>query len=130
MKFYSVQKYSFTILLFCILSLSHKTFAGSSAGRRVAVIAPSVSTSMEARSIMREQHWTEVSLRNAEAILVVVRSAIYEPLKFTYDCVKDLKQDADFQLNISGTYFHVYVYSFNDDLSINSIKHIYYEARD
>jgi len=42
----------------------------------VAVIAPSVSTRMEARSILARLGWHETALRDASAILVVVRSML------------------------------------------------------
>lgn len=50
----------------------------------VAVIAPSVSTSMEARKILAELGWHEVPLRNASCVLVVVRSMLFNPLIGVY----------------------------------------------
>jgi len=94
----------------------------------MAVIAPSVSTSMEARSIMREKGWLETNFRQADGILVVVRSMLFNPLNYSYRSIDDLQKDADMQLNISGEKFHVYIYQINDDLSVTQLKHISYKA--
>src|SRR5262249_5483062 len=88
----------------------------------VAVIAPSVSTSMKAREIRAAVlKKREVSLRYAEAILVVVRSSLFNPLRSSYDSVGELKRDADNQLNIAGPKFHVYTYSIDDDLAVSQL---------
>lgn len=106
--------------------------AGATTGRGlgVYVIAPSVSTSMEARSIRMKKGWVESSLRQADAILVVVRSMLFNPLDYSYDSVKELEDDADSQLNISGENFHVYIYSIDDDMEVSQEKHISYKADD
>src|SRR5579885_2933634 len=106
--------------------------AGTAAGKglRVYVIAPSVSTSMEARSIRMKNGWVESSLRQADAILVVVRSMLFYPLDYSYDSVKELEDDADSQLNISGENFHVYIYSIDDDMKVTQEKHVSYKAKD
>ena len=75
----------------------------------VAVIAPSVSTSIKAREIRAQLKKSEVPFRYAEAILVVVRSSLYNPLQYSYDSVGELQRDADSQLNISGPKYHVYL---------------------
>jgi hypothetical protein len=92
------------------------------------VVAPSVSTSMEARRIMAKLAWTSVSIRKASAALVVVRSGLYNPLRGSYDSQCELKEDADRQLNIAGTNFHVYVYDLRDDLSARQVDHQTYKA--
>ncbi|MBD3750825.1 MAG: hypothetical protein IE931_15255 [Sphingobacteriales bacterium] len=98
-------------------------------GLNLAVIAHSVSTSMEAREVLRRQGWSETSnLRQADGVLVVCRSMLSYPLNSSYDSIKELDEDADFQLNISGANFHVYVYRINDDLSVDEVKHIHYPA--
>jgi len=97
-------------------------------GLSVAVIAPSVSTSIEARQVMRRFGWTETNFRNADAILVVVRSMLYNPLNYSYGSIKELQDDADMQLNISGENFHMYIYSIENDLSVNQLKHVSYKA--
>jgi hypothetical protein len=99
-------------------------------GLGVYVIAPSVSTSMEARSIRIKKGWTESSLRQADAILVVVRSMLFNPLDYSYDSVKELQDDSESQLNISGENFHVYIYSIDDDMKVSQEKHVSYKADD
>jgi hypothetical protein len=94
----------------------------------VAVIAPSVSTSMKAREIRVQLKKSEVPFRYAEAILVVVRSSLYNPLQYSYDSVAELQRDADNQLNISGPKFHVYVYSMDDNLAVAQLSHRSLEA--
>jgi len=96
----------------------------------VAVIAPSVSTSMKAREICRSMHWSETSPKKADFVLVVVRSSLYNPLSYSYNCYCKLRDDADSQLNISGPTYHVYVYSLNDDLSVGQLKHVTFDADD
>jgi hypothetical protein len=71
----------------------------------VAVIAPSVSTRMEARAVLARLRWRETTLREAEGILVVVRSMLFNPLDSSYDSIKELQDDAEGQLNISGEVF-------------------------
>ncbi len=97
-------------------------------GISVAVIAPSVSTSIEARRIMASQGWTQGKFKTAEAILVVVRSSLSLPLRSSYIFVGELKEDADRQLNIAGPKFHVYLYQLGDDLECTELRHISYEA--
>jgi hypothetical protein len=99
-------------------------------GEKVTVIAPSASTSIEAHAIMLRLGWVETNLREAQVILVVVRSMRYEPLSDLYGSHKELQEDANKQLNTSGPDFHVYIYRINDDLSVTQIRHTSYEADD
>jgi hypothetical protein len=99
-------------------------------GEKVAVIAPSVSTSIEARSIMRRFGWVQTNLREAQFILVVVKSILFYPLNYSYGSIKELQDDADMQLNIIGENFHIYIYQINDDLSVTELKHTSYKAHD
>lgn len=99
-------------------------------GLGVFVIAPSVSTSMEARSIRMKKGWVESSLRQADAVLVVVRSMLFNPLDYSYDSVKELQEDAERQLNISGEKFHVYIYLVDDGMKVRQEKHASYKAFD
>jgi hypothetical protein len=100
-------------------------------GEKVAVIAPSVSTSIEARSIIGKNKWIESNPREADFILVVVRSSLSLPLNISYDCYKELRDDAEGQLNISGRNFCVYLFQLNDDdLSLIEIKHTHYKAEE
>lgn len=100
-------------------------------GLSVAVIAHSISTRMEARQVLRRQGWTETTnLRQADGILVVCRSGLNWPLNSSYRSIKELDDNANSQLNISGSNFHIYVYRINDDLSVDEVKHIHYPAND
>ena len=93
------------------------------AGPGLFVIAPSISTGELAREIVRRLGIAEVRVRCATEILVVVRSELYNPLNFSYENVSDLKKDAEGQLNISGSNFHVYAYSMDDDLRVMQTGH-------
>lgn len=92
--------------------------------QQVAVIAPSLSTAAKARSIMQSLKLTEVSPKDADIILVVVRSLLYYPLSPSYDSYRDLQRDAENQLNISGPTYHIYFYEHLGDLTIRELKHI------
>jgi len=95
----------------------------------VYVIAPSVSTSMEARRVLHRQGWRETGqLRDAQSVLVVVRSMLYWPLSSSYRTIQDLDSAARGQLNISGSYFHVYLYSLNHDYGVYQADHVSYPA--
>lgn len=97
---------------------------------RMAIIAHSVSTSMEARAILHRQGWMETSLRRADGILVVVRSMLLWPLQHHYPSIGELDRDAAGQLNISGEEFHVYLYLIGEDLSATELHHAHYPATD
>lgn len=113
----------------CVLVFSVPAYAER--GLSVAVIAHSISTRMEAREVLRRQGWTETTnLRQADAILVVCRSGLNWPLNSSYRSIKELDDDADSQLNISGSNFHIYVYQINDNLSVDEVKHIHYPANE
>lgn len=100
-------------------------------GLSVSVIAHSISTRMKAREILRTQGWTETTnLRQADGILVVCRSGLSWPLNSSYDSIKELNREANSQLNISGSNFHIYLYRINDDLSVDEVKHVHYPADD
>lgn len=116
------------LLALLFISLVKCIAFAESRSLNMAVIAPSVSTSMEARSIMRQKGWIETNFRQADGILVVVRSMLFNPLSYSYRSIGDLQKDADMQLNISGENFHVYIYQINDDLSVTQLKHINYKA--
>jgi hypothetical protein len=94
----------------------------------VAVIAPSVSTSMKAREIRTRARVSEVPLRRAERVLVVVRSSLFNPLNYSYSCVCGLREDAERQLNIAGPKFHVYIYSVDDELRATQLSHDSFDA--
>jgi hypothetical protein len=113
------------------LSIAPSVPAYAERGLSVGVIAHSVSTRMEAREVLQRQGWTETTnLRQADQILVVCRSGLSLPLNSSYGSIKELDKDADSQLDISGSNFHIYVYRINDDLSVDEVKHIHYPAND
>lgn len=93
---------------------------------KVAVIAPSLSTAREARTILRKRRWTEAEPKEADAILVVVRSSLSYPLGSSYASFRELERDAENQLNITGPKFHVYIYGFNSDRSVSEVDHASY----
>jgi hypothetical protein len=95
----------------------------------VYVIAPSVSTSVEARALLvKNPTWRRSSLRDARAVLVVVRSGLSNPLRIGYESLCELRDHADRQLNIAGPEFHVYVYALDDDLIPAQRDHVKYPA--
>lgn len=121
------------IIAFIALSLSfiaHTHAQGDEVSPRlsVAVIAPSVSTSIEAKRIIAQQRWTLGKFKTADAILVVVRSTLSNPLQSNYGFIGELSEDAENQLNIAGHTFHVYLYALGDDLECTQLKHLNYEA--
>lgn len=109
-----------------LLSLLARYHASLTDG--VAVIAPSISTSLKAREVRAQLNKKEVALRHAETILVVVRSPLSDPLRRAYDGVGELQEDADNQLNIAGSKFHVYLYSMDDDLNVSQTSHKSWDA--
>ena len=76
---------------------------------------------MEARTIMYKNGFVYADFRDGQTILVVVRSMLFNPLIFQYDAVKDLDNAAKMQLNICGSYFHIYLFNFNSDLSVTQV---------
>lgn len=112
------------LLLFSEVSFSQKGIT------EVAVIAPSVSTSMKAREVRHKMKWQEVAPKDADYILVVVRSGLSYPLQMSYDSYGELKDDAENQLNISGSNYHIYLFYLEKDLSVTVVDHKYYEAED
>lgn len=115
-------------LLLCILCSFVARAQDASHRLSVAVIAPSASTSVESKLIIAKQNWKIGKLKTADAILVVVRSALFDPLQANYRFIGDLSKDAENQLNIAGPKYHVYLYSLGDDLECTQLKHISYEA--
>jgi len=119
-----------TALILVLASVWSSSVWSASKSSSVYVIAPSVSTSMEARSIRQRNKWTEATdVRTADAILVVVRSSLSNPLNDRYDSLKELEKDADNQLNIAGPKFHIYLFQLKSDLSVSQVKHTSYEAK-
>lgn len=117
------------IVLFVLFTANRAT-AGKGGIDAVAVIAHSLSTSMKAREIRANARWVEVSAKEADHVLVVCRSALFNPLDYSYDCYCDLDEDAENQFNISGSNYHIYLYQINDDLSVSQTSHNSFEADD
>ncbi|HEV8600060.1 MAG TPA: hypothetical protein VGQ69_11915 [Gemmatimonadales bacterium] len=93
------------------------------------VVAPSVSTQLEARRMLRVCRWTDTTLvRDADLVLVVVRSSGTYPMAPSYDSLKWLRDAANSQMNDSGAQFHVYLYSIRQDLSFLQLSHQSYDA--
>ena len=118
------------LVVFSLLCVLRSADVPTKAATSVAVIAPSVSTSMMARSIIVQKKWIETKPKMADLILVVVRSSLFNPLRFNYESFGDLKHDAESQLNISGPRFHIYLYRLDDDLQCTQEAHTSFEARD
>jgi len=97
---------------------------------RVYVVAKSVSTEMEARDIVAKNGWTESHLRQADIVLVVVRSELEYPLREYYQSIGELEEDADQQLNIAGSNFVVYAFRIDDDLRPTVVRRVAYAAKD
>ena len=100
-------------------------------GPLVYVIAPSPTTAKEAQKIMRFCRWTDTTaLRDADMVLVVVRSSGSTPLASFYDSLKWLVDEAASQLNESGAQYHTYLYSIRKNLSLDEANHRSYDAED
>ena len=98
-------------------------------GPLVYVIATSPSTKKEAGRLMRFCRWNDTTaLKDADMVLVVVRSSGSTPLHSFYDSAKWLVDDASSQLNESGPLFHTYLYSIRKNLSLDETNHRSYEA--
>ena len=96
----------------------------------VAVIAPSISTMSLANQILSEAGVSPVTPKQADEVLVVVRSSLFNPLQYSYSFYGDLYNAADRQLNISGPKYHVYLYSIGLDLNVFQMAHESIEASD
>ena len=91
--------------------------------------APSPSTQREAGRILRFCRWSDTSVvRDADALLVVVRSSGSHPLAPSYDNFKWLRDDASSQLNESGPQFHVYLFLLRPDQGFQQSVHRSYDV--
>ena len=90
----------------------------------VAVFADSISCVEVARKVLSKLRLHSVPLRQADSIIVVVRSELNDPLRLSYESVSDLMCDSKMQLNISGSICSVYRFSINEDLSSRQLGHI------
>jgi len=93
------------------------------------VIAPSASTRLEARRLLRICRWTDTSVvKDADLVLVVIRSSASFPLASSYDSLRWLLEAANSQLNDSGAQFHVYLYTIRPGISLLESSHHSYDA--
>jgi|RhiMetdeSRZDD1v2_1073273.scaffolds.fasta_scaffold3157370_1 hypothetical protein len=93
------------------------------------VVAPSASTRLEAQRMMKGCRWVDTTVvRDADLVLVVVRSSGMEPMAPSYDSLKWLRDAANSQMNDSGAQFHVYLYTIRQDLSFLQSSHQSYDA--
>jgi len=93
------------------------------------VVAPSAGTQREAQRMLRFCRWSDTTVvRDADFLLVVVRSSGSDPLEPSYDSLKWLRDAANGQLNDSGAQFHVYLYRIRDDLSFLQASHQSYDV--
>lgn len=98
-------------------------------GPVVLVVAPSGSTATEARRLLRFCRWTDTTaLRDADFVVVVVRSSSGGPMAPAYDSMRWLRDEANSLLNESGAQFHVYLYTIRQDLSLLQASHRSYDA--
>lgn len=95
------------------------------------LVAPSTSTRLEARRLMRICRWADTTVvRGADILLAVVRSSGSDPLAPSYDSLKWLMDAATSQLNESGAQFHVYVFTIRPDLSFLQSSHASYDVNE
>lgn len=100
-------------------------------GPLVYVVAPSPTTAKEAQKIMRFCRWTDTTaLRDADMVLVVVRSSGSTPMASFYDSLKWLRDEATSQLNESGAQYHTYLYSIRKSLALDEANHRSYDVED
>jgi hypothetical protein len=98
-------------------------------GPVVFVVAPSGSTAAEAKRLLHFCRWTDTTaLRDADLVVVVVRSSSGGPMAPAYDSMKWLRDEANSLLNESGAQFHVYLYTIRQDLSLLETSHRSYDV--
>lgn len=97
----------------------------------VFVIAHSISTRAEARKVIQKKGWIETTnSEQATGILVVCRSGLSYPLNFSYKNIKELNEDANMQLNITGSNYHIYIFRMSGNRTVTEDQHIYYPTDD
>ena len=93
------------------------------------VIAPSASTRLEATRMLQGCRWLDTTVvRDADLVLVVIRSSGEQPLAPSYDTLRWLRDAANSQMNDSGAQFHVYLYMIREDLTFLQSSHRSYDA--
>jgi len=126
-----MQKRAFLILSAWLFFLqSCLSYEGNYVAKPVAVIAPSVSTSMKAREIISRMHWIAVPPDRTDMVLVVVRSLLAYPLFPSYGSFQELERAAEMQVNISGPNYHAYLFRLNTDGSYSQFEHTSFPANE
>lgn len=69
-------------------------------------------------------------VRDADALLVVVRTSRADPLSLSYANFKWLRDDANSLLNESGPQFHAFLYSIRPDQHLEQTVHRSYDVAD
>lgn len=117
-------------------SLAQPQAAGDASFRSVAKeiqsvyrITPSIATGLEARKAIARFGWKEtLDADAADAILVVVKTfGLLYPLNSTYPTFDELEEDADSQMNISGSIVHLYLYR-AEGRGLSEVAHVRYEV--
>lgn len=100
-------------------------------GPIVLVVAPSASTSKEAQRIKRFCRWSDTTVaKDADMVLVVVRSSGSSPLAHHYDSLKWLRDEASAQMNESGAQFHSYLFIMDPNQGLSEANHRSYDVFD
>jgi hypothetical protein len=85
-------------------------------GPLIYLIAPGPSTQKEAGRLFRLCRWADTTVaRDADAVVAVVRSSSGNPLAWSYDSLKWLRDAANGQGDETGAQFHVYIYVFTPE---------------
>ena len=93
------------------------------------VVAPGASASAEARRLLRICRWSDTSsVRDADILMVVVRSSGSAPMASLYDSLKWLREAASSQMNDTGAQFHIYLYTIRPDLTFLQTDHRSYDV--
>jgi len=125
-----------TVLIALVVSLwprpgAAQTPAPPPQGPLVYLVAPSASTMAEARRMLRFCRWTDTTaVRDADAVLVLVRSSSSEPMASQYDSLKWLRDAANSLPNEAGAQFHVYLYRIRPDLTFMQLSHRAYDVNE
>ena len=90
---------------------------------QIAVIAPTFSDHEIAEDILMHAGLVEVDPYHATLILVVIHSDLYNPLFYSYDSFRDLKDAAELWSSPFADRIHIYIYEFDYDLSVYEMDH-------
>lgn len=93
------------------------------------VIAPSPSAAREAERLLRACRWADTTIaRDADLVLVVVRSSASEQLSPSYDSLQWLRDAVRSQSDDAGAQFHVYLFLIRPDRSLLQTSHRSYDV--